>query len=92
MGGFGLRDWRLRAWWNGRHARLRIWFRKDWRFKSSRAHHLPSPTTLPPPMIEPEGRLYIAHSGGKQSVEIQVVRLADLDRIKMPLATSPGKP
>ena len=23
----------------GRHARLRIWFRKDWRFKSSRAHH-----------------------------------------------------
>ena len=28
-----------RAWWNGRHARLRIWFRKEWRFKSSRAHH-----------------------------------------------------
>src|SRR5213083_457678 len=22
-----------RAWWNGRHARLRIWFRKDWGFK-----------------------------------------------------------
>ena len=30
---------RLRAWRNGRRARLRIWFRKDWRFKSSRAHH-----------------------------------------------------
>jgi hypothetical protein len=29
----------LRAWWNGRHARLRIWSRKGWRFKSSRAHH-----------------------------------------------------
>jgi hypothetical protein len=28
-----------RAWRNGRRARLRIWFRKDWRFKSSRAHH-----------------------------------------------------
>ena len=24
----------------GRRARLRIWFRKEWRFKSSRAHHL----------------------------------------------------
>ena len=29
-----------RAWRNGRRARLRIWFRKDWRFKSSRAHQL----------------------------------------------------
>src|SRR5208337_1322731 len=29
---------RARAWRNGRRARLRIWFRKDWRFKSSRAH------------------------------------------------------
>ena len=29
-----------RAWRNGRRARLRIWFRKEWRFKSSRAHHL----------------------------------------------------
>jgi hypothetical protein len=29
----------LRTWRNGRRARLRIWFRKDWRFKSSRAHH-----------------------------------------------------
>jgi hypothetical protein len=31
-------DVELRAWWNGRHARLRIWSRKGWRFKSSRAH------------------------------------------------------
>lgn len=45
-----------------------------------------------PHMIEHEDRLFIAHSGGKQSVEIQVVRLADLDRIKMPLTTSPEKP
>src|SRR5258708_36032875 len=30
---------RLREWWNGRHARLRIWSRKRWRFKSSLAHH-----------------------------------------------------
>src|SRR2546429_1088438 len=27
-----------RAWRNGRRARLRIWSRKGWRFKSSRAH------------------------------------------------------
>src|SRR5205809_5580423 len=32
-----------RAWRNGRRARLRIWFRKDWRFKSSRAHHVFKP-------------------------------------------------
>ena len=30
---------RRREWWNGRHARLRIWSRKGWRFKSSLAHH-----------------------------------------------------
>src|SRR5438105_15176366 len=30
----------LRAWRNGRRSRLRIWSRKGWRFKSSRAHHL----------------------------------------------------
>ena len=35
-----------RAWWNGRHARLRIWCRKAWRFKSSRAHHSTSLTGL----------------------------------------------
>ncbi len=28
------------AWRNGRRARLRIWFRKEWRFKSSRVHQL----------------------------------------------------
>src|SRR5205809_7631130 len=27
-----------RAWRNGRRSRLRIWSRKGWRFKSSRAH------------------------------------------------------
>src|SRR5215471_13630691 len=37
-----------RAWRNGRRARLRIWSRKGWRFKSSRAHHLARPTTRPP--------------------------------------------
>ncbi len=37
-----------------------------------------------PHMIEHEGFLYIAHSGGKQSVEIQRVRIADLDRVAMP--------
>jgi hypothetical protein len=36
-----------------------------------------------PHMIEHAGHLYIAHSGGKQSVEIQRVRLADLDRVPM---------
>lgn len=29
--------------------------------------------------------LYIAHSGGKRSGEIQIVRLADLDAVKMPV-------
>src|ERR1051326_2296935 len=29
----------LRAWRNGRRARLRIWSRKGWEFKSPRAHH-----------------------------------------------------
>lgn len=37
-----------------------------------------------PHMIEHEGNLYIAHSGGKRSVEIQIVRLADLNKLKMP--------
>src|SRR6266699_1691347 len=32
-------DLLLRAWRNGRRSRLRIWSRKGWRFKSSRAHH-----------------------------------------------------
>lgn len=34
-----------------------------------------------PHVIEHAGHLYIAHSGGKQSVEIQRVRIADLDRL-----------
>jgi hypothetical protein len=37
-----------------------------------------------PHMIEHDGFLYIAHSGGKQSVEIQRVRIADLDTLRMP--------
>jgi hypothetical protein len=37
-----------------------------------------------PHMIEHGGFLYIAHSGGKQSVEIQRVRIADLDAVPMP--------
>lgn len=37
-----------------------------------------------PHMIQHEGNLYIAHSGGKRSVEIQIVRLADLNKLKMP--------
>lgn len=39
-----------------------------------------------PHMIEHGGFLFIAHSGGKQSVEIQRVRIADLDALKMPAA------
>ncbi len=27
------------AWWNGRHAGFRFQFRKEWGFKSPRAHH-----------------------------------------------------
>lgn len=37
-----------------------------------------------PHMIEHEGYLYIAHSGAKMSVEIERVRIADLDQLKMP--------
>lgn len=36
-----------------------------------------------PHMIEHGGFLYIAHSGGKQSVEVQRVRISDLDRLQM---------
>ena len=49
----------LRAWWNGRHARLRIWSRKGWRFKSSRVHRIFPGTACqagspvePPPAVE----------------------------------------
>ena len=38
-----------------------------------------------PHMIEHAGYLYIAHSGAKMSVEIERVRIADLDRLKMPV-------
>jgi hypothetical protein len=37
-----------------------------------------------PHMMEHEGFLYIAHSGGKRSVEIQRVRLTDLNAMSMP--------
>jgi hypothetical protein len=37
-----------------------------------------------PHMMEHEGFLYIAHSGGKRSVEIQRVRLTDLNAMAMP--------
>jgi hypothetical protein len=35
-------------------------------------------------MMEHGGHLYIAHSGGKQSVEIQRLRISDLDALRMP--------
>ncbi len=38
-----------------------------------------------PHMIEHDGYLYIAHSGAKMSVEIERVRIADLDQLKMPV-------
>jgi hypothetical protein len=37
-----------------------------------------------PHVMEHEGYLYIAHSGGKQSVEIERVRVADLDAMRNP--------
>jgi hypothetical protein len=37
-----------------------------------------------PHMMEHGGYLYIAHSGGKQSVEIQRVKISDLNALKMP--------
>jgi len=37
-----------------------------------------------PHLIEHDGYLYIAHSGGKQSVEIQRVRIADLEAWPVP--------
>ena len=37
-----------------------------------------------PHMVEHGGFLYIAHSGGKQSVEIERVRISDLDALRMP--------
>lgn len=37
-----------------------------------------------PHMIEHGGYLYIAHSGAKMSVEVERVRISDLDRLQMP--------
>ncbi len=37
-----------------------------------------------PHMIEHDGHLYIAHSGGKRSVEIQRLNLRDLDKVPLP--------
>lgn len=37
-----------------------------------------------PHMIEHEGYLYIAHSGAKRSVEVQKIKLSDLNSVKMP--------
>lgn len=42
-----------------------------------------------PHVLEYDGNLYIAHSGGKRSIEIERVRLADLNAARMPM---PGKP
>ena len=38
-----------------------------------------------PHLLEHEGFLYIAHSGAKRSVEIERVRIADLDAVPMPV-------
>ena len=54
---------RLRAWWNGRHARLRIWCRKAWRFKSSRAHHLHDP-------IDNKGDCEFFENGGRFGITV----------------------
>jgi hypothetical protein len=37
-----------------------------------------------PHMMEHGGYLYVAHSGGKQSVEIQRVKISDLNTLQMP--------
>jgi hypothetical protein len=37
-----------------------------------------------PHVMEHGDSVYIAHSGGKRSVEIQRVRLADLNAMRMP--------
>lgn len=37
-----------------------------------------------PHVMEHEGFLYVAHSGGKRSVEVQRVRIADLAKLRMP--------
>jgi hypothetical protein len=42
-----------------------------------------------PHVMEHDGSLYIAHSGGKRSIEIERVRLADLNAARMPLPRKP---
>ena len=39
-----------------------------------------------PHIIEHDGHLFIAFAGGKQSVEVLKVKLADVDAVKMPAA------
>ena len=41
-----------------------------------------------PHMMEHEGFLYIAHNSGKQSVEIERVRIADLNALRMPASVN----
>src|SRR5438445_4879716 len=63
---------RLREWWNGRHARLRIWSRKGWRFKSSLAHHFNS---IPRQKIDHE---HVRNEGMSQGLEFLVFRVDEV--------------
>ncbi len=42
-----------------------------------------------PHLLEHDGYLYITHSGDKQSVEIERVRIADLNKLTMPAGPAP---
>jgi hypothetical protein len=42
-----------------------------------------------PHVLEHDGSLYIAHTGGKRSIEIERVRLADLNAARMPMREKP---
>jgi len=42
-----------------------------------------------PHVMEHDGSLYIAHTGGKRSIEIERVRLADLNAARMPVSPKP---
>jgi hypothetical protein len=42
-----------------------------------------------PHVMEHDGSLYIAHTGGKRSIEIERVRLADLNAARMPIPRQP---
>ena len=48
-----------------------------------------------PHVIEHDGNLFVAFAGGKQSVEVLKIRLADVDAIQMPssplIAPTEGK-